>query len=186
VGAHQTLVPTHGPREKGDLPLSSGFGFGPHVKFNRGSGRYSGEGARETVYSSTAYAKFSTRLVPQSESQKIAQARRKHIQLLPKMGIADFEVLRTGEPCVAGLQAPIISVAQSELQKGFGKRLSSSRRGVPSVVTQCRTPLKSPPVSHRLGLPDKCPRAESISALENYYGGINAIAHRYERPSPGL
>src|SRR6201987_4545178 len=70
----------------------------PTLELNGVWGGYQGEGAK-TVIPSKAFAKFSTRLVPNQNPQKIAKLVEKHIRkLLPKSVQCRFEVLSTGKP----------------------------------------------------------------------------------------
>ena len=154
----------------------------PTLELNGIWGGYQGEGAK-TVIPSKAYAKFSTRLVPNQNPQKIAKLVEKHIRaLLPKTVDFKFEVLSTGKPWAAAYKAPIFQVAQSALQKGFGKKAVFIREGgsIP-FVTQMHDTFKVPCVLIGFGLPDENAHApDEHLALENYYGGIKAIAHLYE------
>jgi acetylornithine deacetylase/succinyl-diaminopimelate desuccinylase-like protein len=154
----------------------------PTLELNGIWGGYQGEGAK-TVIPSKAYAKFSTRLVPDQPPQKIAKLVEKQIRkLLPKSVHCKFEVMSTGKPWVAAFHAPIFLVAQNALQKGFGKKAVFIREGgsIP-FVTQMHDTFKVPCVLIGFGLPDENAHApdEHIS-LENYYGGIRSIAHFYE------
>jgi acetylornithine deacetylase/succinyl-diaminopimelate desuccinylase-like protein len=145
-------------------------------------GGYQGEGAK-TVIPSKAYAKFSTRLVPSQNPKKIAKLVEQHIRkLLPKTVTCKFETLSTGKPWVAAYHAPIFHVAQAALQKGFGKKAVFIREGgsIP-FVTQMHDTFKVPCVLIGFGLPDENAHApDEHLALDNYYGGIKAIAHLYE------
>ncbi len=145
-------------------------------------GGYQGEGAK-TVIASKAYAKFSTRLVPSQNPKKIAKLVEKHIRaLLPKTVTCKFETLSTGKPWVAAYHDPIFHVAQTALQKGFGKKAVFIREGgsIP-FVTQMHDTFKVPCVLLGFGLPDENAHApDEHLAIENYYGGIRAIAHLYE------
>jgi acetylornithine deacetylase/succinyl-diaminopimelate desuccinylase-like protein len=154
----------------------------PTLELNGMWGGYQGEGAK-TVIPSKAFAKFSTRLVPGQDPKKIARLVEKHVMgLLPKTVRGKFEVLSTGKPWVAAFQAPIFRIAQAALQKGFGKKSVFIREGgsIP-FVTQMHDTFKIPCVLIGFGLPDENAHApdEHIS-LENYYGGIKAIAHFYQ------
>lgn len=154
----------------------------PTLELNGIWGGYQGEGAK-TVIPSKAYAKFSTRLVPDQDPKKIAKLVEKHVRkLLPKTVHCKFDLLSTGKPWAAAYHAPIFHVAQSALQKGFGKKAVFIREGgsIP-FVTQMHDTFKVPCVLIGFGLPDENAHApdEHIS-LENYYGGIKAIAHFYE------
>jgi acetylornithine deacetylase/succinyl-diaminopimelate desuccinylase-like protein len=154
----------------------------PTLDLNGVWGGYQGEGAK-TVIASKAYAKFSTRLVPYQDPKKIAKLVEKHVRaLLPKTVHCKFEVLSTGEAWVAAYHAPVFKIAQTALQKGFGKKAVFIREGgsIP-FVTQMHDTFKVPCVLIGFGLPDENAHApDEHLALENYYGGIKAIAHFYE------
>jgi acetylornithine deacetylase/succinyl-diaminopimelate desuccinylase-like protein len=154
----------------------------PTLELNGIWGGYQGEGAK-TVIPSKAYAKFSTRLVPNQNPARIAKLVEKHIQkLLPKSVDCKFDVLSTGKPWVASYHDKIFHVAQEALQKGFGKKAVFIREGgsIP-FVTQMHDTFKVPCVLVGFGLPDENAHApDEHLSLENYYGGIKAIAHLYE------
>ena len=154
----------------------------PTLELNGIWGGYIGEGAK-TVIPSRATAKFSTRLVPNQEPHKIAKLVEKHIRkLLPSNLVhCKFDVLSTGKPWVAPYHAPIFQKAQAALEKGFGKRAAFIREGgsIP-FVTQMHDTFKVPCVLIGFGLPDENAHApDEHIALENYFGGIKAIAHFY-------
>jgi acetylornithine deacetylase/succinyl-diaminopimelate desuccinylase-like protein len=154
----------------------------PTLELNGIWGGYQGEGAK-TVIASKAYAKFSTRLVPNQKPEKIARLVEKHLRkLLPKTVKMKFETLSTGKPWVAPFHAPIFQIAQDALQKGFGKKAVFIREGgsIP-FVTQMHDTFKVPCVLLGFGLPDENAHApDEHIALENYFSGIKAIAHFYE------
>jgi acetylornithine deacetylase/succinyl-diaminopimelate desuccinylase-like protein len=153
----------------------------PTLEVNGMWGGYLGEGAK-TVIPYKAYLKFSTRLVPNQDPEKIAKRVEKHIRkLLPESVHCKFEVLSTGKPWVAPFQAPIFKKAQSALEKGFGKKAVFIREGgsIP-FVTQMHDTFKVPCVLIGFGLPDENAHApDEHLALENYFGGIKAIAYFY-------
>lgn len=153
----------------------------PTLELNGIWGGYIGEGAK-TVIPSQAFAKFSTRLVPDQDPRKIAALVEKHIRkLLPKTVHCKFEVLSAGKPWVAPFQAPIFKKAQAALEKGFRKKAVFIREGgsIP-FVTQMHDTFKVPCVLLGFGLPDENAHApDEHIALENYFGGIKAIAHFY-------
>ena len=154
----------------------------PTLELNGIWGGYQGEGAK-TVIPSKAYAKFSTRLVPDQNPKKIARLVEAHIRkLLPKSVHCKFEVLSTGKPWVAAYHAPIFQVAQAALQKGFAKKAVFIREGgsIP-FVTQMHDTFNVPCVLIGFGLPDENAHApDEHILLENYFGGIKAIACFYE------
>ena len=154
----------------------------PTLELNGMWGGYQGEGAK-TVIPSGAYAKFSTRLVPDQDPKKIAKLVEKHIRkLLPKSVHCKFDVLSTGKPWVAPYHDSVFHIAQSALQKGFGKKAVFIREGgsIP-FVTQMDDTFDIPCVLIGFGLPDENAHApDEHLSLENYYGVIKAIAHLYE------
>jgi len=154
----------------------------PTLELNGIWGGYQGEGT-QTVIPSKAYAKFSTRLVPDQNPRKIAKLVEAHIRkLLPKTVHCKFEVLSTGKPWAAAYQAPIFQVAQEALQKGFGKKAVFIREGgsIP-FVAQMHDTFKVPCVLIGFGLPDENAHApDEHIFLENYFSGIKAIAHFYQ------
>lgn len=154
----------------------------PTLELNGIWGGYQGEGAK-TVIPSKAYAKFSTRLVPNQSPGKIAKLVEQQVRkLLPKTVHCKFDVLSTGKPWVAAYQDDVFHIAQGALQKGFGKKAVFIREGgsIP-FVTQMYDTFKVPCVLIGFGLPDENAHApDEHLALENYYGGIKAIAHLYE------
>jgi acetylornithine deacetylase/succinyl-diaminopimelate desuccinylase-like protein len=154
----------------------------PTMELNGIWGGYQGEGAK-TVIPAKAHAKFSTRLVPSQDPKKIAKLVEQHLRrLLPKTVSMKFEVLSMGKPWVAPYHDPIFHIAQTALEKGFGKRAVFIREGgsIP-FVTQMHDTFKVPCVLIGFGLPDENAHApDEHLSLQNYYGGIKAIAHLYE------
>ena len=146
-------------------------------------GGYLGEGAK-TVIPSKAYAKLSTRLVPNQNPAKIAKLVERHIRkLLPKSVTCKFEVLSTGKPWVAPYTHPIFQTAIHALEAGFGKKAVFIREGgsIP-FVTQMHDTFKVPCVLLGFGLPDENAHApDEHIALENYFGGIKAVALFYQQ-----
>jgi acetylornithine deacetylase/succinyl-diaminopimelate desuccinylase-like protein len=86
-----------------------------------------------------------------------------------------------GKPWVAPYHNPIFLKAQAALEKGFGRKAVFIREGgsIP-FVTQMYDTFKVPCVLIGFGLPDENAHApDEHIALENYFGGIKAIAHFY-------
>ena len=141
-----------------------------------------GEGAK-TVIPSKAWAKFSTRLVPDQRPEKIVKQVERHIRkLLPKTVDCKFEVLSSGKPWLAPYTHPFFGAAHRALEKGFGKKAVFIREGgsIP-FVTDMHDTFNIPCILMGFGLPDENAHApdEHIS-LENYFGGIKAAAHFYQ------
>ena len=130
-----------------------------------------------------AHAKFSTRLVPNQNAEKIAKLVERHIRkLLPKTVTCKFSVLSAGKAWVAPYTHPFFEVAHNALEKGFGKRAVFIREGgsIP-FVTQMYDTFKVPCMLLGFGLPDENAHApDEHIALENYFGGIKAVANFYQ------
>jgi len=154
----------------------------PTLELNGIWGGYIGEGAK-TVIPAKAWAKFSTRLVPNQEPAKIAKLVEKHIRkLLPKTVRCKFEILSMGKPWVAPYTHPFFEAAHTALEKGFGKRAVFIREGgsIP-FVTQMYDTFKVPCILLGFGLPDENAHAPNEHIyLENYFGGIKAVAQFYK------
>ena len=155
----------------------------PTLELNGIWGGYLGEGAK-TVIPAKAYAKLSTRLVPNQDPAKIAKLVERHIRkLLPKSVTCKFQVLSTGKPWVAPYTHPIFQTAIHALEAGFGKKAVFIREGgsIP-FVTQMHDTFKVPCVLLGFGLPDENAHApDEHIALENYFGGIKAVALFYQQ-----
>ena len=155
----------------------------PTLELNGIWGGYTAEGAK-TVIPSKAHAKFSTRLVPNQDPDKVARAVERHIRkLLPKTVTCTFNVLSKGKAWVAPYTHPFFEVAHVALEKGFGKRAVFIREGgsIP-FVTQMYDTFKVPCLLLGFGLPDENAHApDEHIALENYFGGIKAAAEFYQR-----
>jgi acetylornithine deacetylase/succinyl-diaminopimelate desuccinylase-like protein len=154
----------------------------PTLELNGMWGGYTAEGAK-TVIPSKAHAKFSTRLVPNQNPDKIAKQVEQHIRkLLPKTVKCKFEVLSKGKAWAAPYDHPFFEVAHTALEKGFGKRAVFIREGgsIP-FVTQMHDTFKVPCLLIGFGLPDENAHApDEHIALENYFGGIKAMANFYQ------
>jgi acetylornithine deacetylase/succinyl-diaminopimelate desuccinylase-like protein len=155
----------------------------PTLEVNGIWGGYTAEGAK-TVIPSKAHAKISTRLVPNQDPAKIAKLVERQIRnLLPKCVTHKFAVLSTSKPWVAPYSHPIFQKAIHALQEGFGKKAVFIREGgsIP-FVTQMHDTFNVPCVLIGFGLPDENAHApDEHIALENYFGGIKAIAIFYEQ-----
>jgi acetylornithine deacetylase/succinyl-diaminopimelate desuccinylase-like protein len=154
----------------------------PTLELNGIWGGYTGEGAK-TVIPAKAYAKFSTRLVPNQDPEKIAAKVERQIRkLLPKTVQCKFEVLSMGKPWVAPYSHPIFQKAIRALEAGFGKKAVFIREGgsIP-FVTQMHDTFQVPCVLMGFGLPDENAHApDEHLSLENYFGGIRSVARFYE------
>jgi acetylornithine deacetylase/succinyl-diaminopimelate desuccinylase-like protein len=154
----------------------------PTLELNGMWGGYMGEGAK-TVIPAKAYAKFSTRLVPNQEPKKIAALVEKRVRrLLPKTVNFKFRILSQGKPWVAPYDSPIFQTAIRALTEGFGRKAVFIREGgsIP-FVTEVHDQLGVPCVLMGFGLPDENAHApDEHLALDHYYGGIRSVARFYE------
>jgi acetylornithine deacetylase/succinyl-diaminopimelate desuccinylase-like protein len=155
----------------------------PTLELNGIWGGYMSDGAK-TVIPAKAYAKLSTRLVPDQDPDEIARLVEGHMRRsLPKSVSCKFEVLSKGRPWVADYRQPIFEKASESLEEGFGKKAVFIREGgsIP-FVSQINTMLKIPCVLLGFGLPDENAHApdEHIS-LDNYFGGMKSVALFYQK-----
>lgn len=154
----------------------------PTLELNGMWGGYTGEGAK-TVIPAKAWAKFSTRLVPNQDPQKIAKLVEKQVKrLLPANVECNFETISQGKPWVAPYHHPIFQTAQRALSEGFGRKAVFIRDGASiPFVTEAHDLLKVPCVLMGFGLPDENAHApDEHLDLENYFGGIRSAARFYE------
>jgi acetylornithine deacetylase/succinyl-diaminopimelate desuccinylase-like protein len=154
----------------------------PTLELNGMWGGYTGQGAK-TVIPAKAYAKFSTRLVPNQDPKKIAELVEKQVRrLLPKTVRCKFETLSTGKPWVASYDDPIFQTASRALSEGFGRKAVFIREGgsIP-FVTEVQDLFGVPCVLMGFGLPDENAHApDEHLSLAHYYGGIRSVARFYE------
>ncbi len=154
----------------------------PTLELNGMWGGYMGEGAK-TVIPAKAWAKFSTRLVPNQDTKKIAALVEKQVRrLLPKTVTCKFQTLSQGKPWVASYDYPIFQTAMRALTEGFGRKAVFIREGgsIP-FVTEVHDLLGVPCVLMGFGLPDENAHApDEHIALDHYYGGIRSVARFYE------
>jgi acetylornithine deacetylase/succinyl-diaminopimelate desuccinylase-like protein len=154
----------------------------PTLELNGMWGGYTGEGAK-TVIPAKAWAKFSTRLVPNQDPVKIAKLVEKHVRkLLPKYVDCKFETLSMGKPWVAPYSHPYFQAAQRALERGFGRKAVFIREGgsIP-FVTQMYDTFHVPCLLLGFGLPDENAHApDEHLNLGNYFGGIKAVAEFYK------
>ena len=157
----------------------------PTLELNGLWGGYMGQGAK-TVIPSKAFAKFSTRLVPKQDPDKIAALVEKQFRtLLPKTVSCRFEVLSTGKAWLAPYTHPIFRTAAEALEEGFDRKAVFIREGGSIPIASAMTDaFHIPCVLVGFGLPDENAHApdEHIS-LDNYFGGIRAMALFYQKVS---
>ena len=106
-------------------------------------GGYQGEGAK-TVIPSKAYAKFSTRLVPNQNPEENRQARgAAHSQAAAQDGHCKFETLSSGKPWVAPITTRFSMLPRRRCRRASAKKPCSSAKAAPSPSSRkCTTPSK--------------------------------------------
>src|SRR5882672_4233372 len=104
--AFQTAVGAPGYSGEKGFSIVEQLWTRPTLELNGIWGGYTGEGSK-TVIPAKAFAKFSTRLVPQQDPDKITRLLRKHIRkLLPKTVHFQLDVHSQGKPWVAPYTHP--------------------------------------------------------------------------------
>ena len=100
-------------------------------------GGYQGEGAK-TVLPSKAYAKISTRLVPNQDNEKIAILFKEHFEsIAPKSVKVEVTPLHGGQGYVCPIDLPAYKAAEKAYKTTFGKRPVPFRSGgsIPIIST---------------------------------------------------
>ncbi len=100
-------------------------------------GGYTGEGVK-TVLPSKAFAKISTRLVPDQDFEEIGRLFESYIkQLAPPEVKVEVSFKHGGNPYVCSLELPAYKATEAAYHKVFGKRPLALRRGgsIPVIAT---------------------------------------------------
>ncbi|HRW22769.1 MAG TPA: M20/M25/M40 family metallo-hydrolase, partial [Bacteroidales bacterium] len=100
-------------------------------------GGYTGEGAK-TVLPSKAYAKISSRLVPNQDHEKIGQLFAEHLKkIAPDYVKINVKILHGGQGYVCPIDTPAYQAADKALTDVFGKRPVPFRSGgsIPIIST---------------------------------------------------
>jgi len=168
------------PGEKG-YTVAERIWARPTLDINGMYGGYEGEGAK-TVIPSKATVKFSTRLVPNQDPDKIAKLVGEHMKrIAPPSVTINFTILSTGKWWLAPFDHPFIQAGKRALEEGFGKKAVFIREGgsIP-LVSMIYENLRKPCVLLGFGLPDENAHAPNERLhLENYLKGILSIAYFY-------
>ena len=133
------------------------------------------EAGAKTVLPSKAFAKISTRLVPDQDPERIADLVAQHIRrLAPSAVQVQVRALHGGEPAVVDRESPFMEAALRAYQEGFGQPPFLVRRGgsIP-VVAKFQSLLGVETILMGFGLPDD--RLHSPNEkfhLPNFYRGI--------------
>ena len=151
-------------------------------------GGYQGEGGK-TVLPAKAGAKFSFRLVPQQDPQKITAALETYLRSLLPPGI-EMELIdmHGAKAVVVPLDSPYVAAASQAIERGFGKRPVFIREGgsIP-IVTNFHAALGADTLLLGWGLDDDNTHSPNEKfCLADFHRGIAASSALWEelgRPS---
>ncbi|UXP30599.1 dipeptidase [Reichenbachiella agarivorans] len=158
-------------------------GIRPTLDVNGIWGGYTGEGAK-TVLPSKAYAKISTRLVPDQEHTEITQLVKNHLEsIAPDYVKVKVTPHHGGNPAVTPTDSKGYAAASAAYEKAWGKRPIPTRDGgsIP-IVALFSNVLKVDSVLMGMGLDiDAIHSPNESYGLFNYYKGIETIVwfHQY-------
>lgn len=145
-------------------------------------GGYTGEGAK-TVIPSKAYAKISSRLVPNQDHQKIAELVKKHLEnTAPKSVKIGVSVLHGGQGYVCPIDIPAYKAAEKAYNEVYGKRPVPVRSGgsIP-IISTFEEVLGIKSVLMGFGLESDAIHSPNENfPLEQFYKGIKTIPLFYK------
>lgn len=144
-------------------------------------GGYTGEGAK-TVLPSKAFAKISTRLVPNQDHEKIAILFKDHFEkIAPKSVKVDVVSLHGGHGYVCPIDIPGYKAAEKAYDMVFGKKPVPVRSGgsIP-IISAFEKILGIKTVLMGFGLESDAIHSPNENfPLEQFYNGIETIVHFY-------
>jgi len=145
-------------------------------------GGYTGEGAK-TVLPSKAFAKISTRLVPNQDNEKIAQMFVDYFtSIAPKSVKVKVESLHGGQAYVCPIDLPAYKVAEKAFEKIYDKTPVPTRSGgsIPIISTfEEKLGIKS--VLMGFGLESDAIHSPNENyPVNNFYNGIETITWFYQ------
>ncbi len=170
--------------EKGEKGYSTieRVGIRPSFDVNGIWGGYIGEGAK-TVLPSKAFAKISTRLVPNQDPDKITELLKNHFQnIAPKSVKVEVRPDHGGQPAVISTESIGYQAASAAFEKAWGKTPIPTREGgsIP-IVALFKEELKVDPILMGFGLDsDAIHSPNEHYGLFNFYKGIETISLFYE------
>lgn len=145
-------------------------------------GGYTGEGAK-TVLPSKAYAKISTRLVPNQDHNKIAKLFVKYFEeIAPKSVKVKVEYLHGGPSYVCPIDLPAYSAAEKAFRDVYGKEPVPVRSGgsIP-IIAEFEEILGTKSILMGFGLgSDAIHSPNENFPLEQFYNGIRTIPLFYK------
>jgi len=145
-------------------------------------GGYTGEGAK-TVLPSKAYAKISTRLVPNQDHKKIAELFKNHFEnIAPKSVKVEVNPLHGGQGYVCPIDLPAYQAAEKAYRDVYGKRPVPVRSGgsIP-IISTFEEVLGLKSVLMGFGLEaDAIHSPNENYPLEQFFNGIRTIPLFYK------
>ena len=145
-------------------------------------GGYTGEGAK-TVLPSKAYAKISSRLVPNQEHHKIAELFKAHFEsIAPESVKVEVKVLHGGQGYVCPIDLPEYQAAEKAYETVFNRKPVPVRSGgsIP-IISTFEEILGIKSILMGFGLESDAIHSPNENyPLEQFYTGIEAIPHFYK------
>ena len=145
-------------------------------------GGYTGEGAK-TVLPSKAYAKISSRLVPNQDHLKIAELFKKHFEsIAPKSVKVEVSSLHGGQGYVCPIDIPAYQAAEKAYSDVYGKRPVPVRSGgsIP-IISTFEEVLGIKSVLMGFGLESDAIHSPNENyPLEQFFNGIRTIPLFYK------
>ncbi|MFU8843586.1 MAG: dipeptidase [Bacteroidales bacterium] len=145
-------------------------------------GGYTGEGAK-TVLPSKAYAKISTRLVPNQDHKKISDLFKKHFEsIAPKSVKVTVTPLHGGQGYVCPIDLPAYKAAEKAYEQVYGKRPVPVRSGgsIP-IISTFEAVLGTKSVLMGFGLESDAIHSPNENyPLEQFFNGIETIPYFYK------
>ncbi|MGQ1784280.1 MULTISPECIES: dipeptidase [unclassified Saccharicrinis] len=145
-------------------------------------GGYTGEGAK-TVLPSKAYAKISTRLVPNQDHHKIAELFKNHFEsIAPESVKVEVKSLHGGQGYVCPIDMPEYQAAEQAYEKVFSRKPVPVRSGgsIP-IISTFEDILGVKSILMGFGLESDAIHSPNENyPLEQFFTGIEAIPYFYE------
>ncbi|MFO7574779.1 MAG: dipeptidase [Bacteroidales bacterium] len=158
------------------------LGIRPSLDVNGIWGGYTGEGAK-TILPGKAYAKVSMRLVPNQNSEKIADIFVRHFESIAPAGVrVKAEYLHGGQAYVSPLDTPEYEAASLAMEATFGKKPIPVRSGgsIP-IVAVFENVLGIKSILLGFGLDADAIHSPNESyPLFNFFKGIETIPYYYK------
>lgn len=157
----------------------------PTFDINGLTSGYQAAGAK-TVLPAKASAKFSFRLVPKQDPQKITDSLREHLAAICPDGIElNLQAMHHAPGFVVSLDSPFIDAAAKAIERGFGRSPVFIREGgsIP-IVTEFSNKLGVDTLLLGWGLDDDNTHSPNEKfSLADFHRGIRSSAHLWHELS---